>query len=317
MRQAVVRNVLARHRSRAMTSAAVIIDGSALAKSIRAQVAAKIMTIQAIHPSFMPQLAIVQAGDRPDSSTYVRMKTKAAEEVGIKLKHVRLSQEASVDQVLQVVNELNDDSHVSGILVQLPLGDHIKADGERLVTEAIRPEKDVDGFHPYNVGHLASRASDPLFAPCTPLGVIRLLEFTGFPIAGAHAVVLGRSDIVGNPVASMLRSRDATVTQCHSRTRNIEEYVKSADILVSAIGRAEYVKGGWIKPGAVVIDVGINYVPDPTKKSGQRLVGDVEFGAASAVASFITPVPGGVGPMTVAMLMVNTLQSAERMHKGN
>jgi methylenetetrahydrofolate dehydrogenase (NADP+)/methenyltetrahydrofolate cyclohydrolase/formyltetrahydrofolate synthetase len=184
--------------------------------------------------------------------------------------------------------------------------------------EAISPEKDVDGFHPYNIGHLASRAADPLFTPCTPAAVIRLLESTGVPIAGAHAVVLGRSDIVGNPVAYMLRSLDATVTQCHTRTRNVEAFAKNADIIVSAVGNPEFVKGSWIKPGAIVIDVGINYVSDSTKKSGQRLVGDVEFSAASAVASHLTPVPGGVGPMTVAMLMVNTLQAAERLwNKGH
>ncbi|KAF8746136.1 hypothetical protein AX14_000183 [Amanita brunnescens Koide BX004] len=302
-------------RTRAMATSDRIIDGAAIAKSFRAEVAARIQATQAQDPTFFPQLAIVQAGKRTDSSTYVRAKEKAAAEVGIKFRHVQLPAEAAVDQIVQVVKELNDDEQVHGILVQLPLGDHITADSERLVTESVSPEKDVDGFHPYNIGHLASRASDPLFAPCTPSGVMHLLEHTGVPIAGAHAVVLGRSDIVGSPVASMLRRRDATVTQCHSLTRNVEEYVKTADILVSAIGKAEYVKGSWIKPGAVVIDVGINYVPDPTKKSGQRLVGDVEFNAAAAVASHITPVPGGVGPMTVALLMGNTLESAERMWK--
>ncbi|KAI0934512.1 hypothetical protein AcV5_006333 [Taiwanofungus camphoratus] len=168
-------------------------------------------------------------------------------------------------------------------------------------------------FHAYNIGHLSSRASDPLFTPCTPTGVIRLLDSTGVPISGSRAVVLGRSDIVGSPVAAMLRNRDATVTQCHSRTKNLPEIVKGADIVVSAIGKPEFVQGSWLKPGAVVIDVGTNYIPDATKKSGQRLVGDVDFASASAVASHITPVPGGVGPMTVAMLMANTLSSAERL----
>ncbi|KAF8628340.1 hypothetical protein AX15_003882 [Amanita polypyramis BW_CC] len=300
-----------------MTTSAKVIDGTALAKSIRSQVAARIKSMKVHHPDFQPHLAIVQAGERPDSSTYVRMKAKAAGEVGVELDHVKLPAETTVERFIQVIKELNDNDKVNGILVQLPLGDHIMPDGERLVTEAVSPDKDVDGFHPYNIGHLSSRASDPLFAPCTPSGVIRLLESTGVPIAGSHAVVLGRSDIVGNPVAAMLRSRDATVTQCHRRTKNVEDFVKNADIVVSAIGSAEYVKGSWIKPGAVVIDVGINYVPDSTKKSGQRLVGDIEFGTASAVASYITPVPGGVGPMTVAMLMVNTLQSAERMWKNS
>ncbi|KAK7054893.1 tetrahydrofolate synthase [Paramarasmius palmivorus] len=258
------------------------IDGNAIAQSIRENVASRIKSFKAQFPRFQPQLVIVQAGERPDSSTYVRMKAKAAQEVGIKYRHVPLRAEATVDEIVQVVRTLNDDDTVSGILVQLPLGDHVTPEGERLVTEAVSPEKDVDGP-------------------------------PGKSIAGTNAVVLGRSDIVGSPVAYMLRNRDATVTQCHSRTQNIEQIIKEADILVSAIGKPEFVKGSWIKPGAVVIDVGINYVPDSTKKSGQRLVGDVEYSTAFKVASHITPVPGGVGPMTVAMLMENTLKSAERL----
>ncbi|KAG5728009.1 C-1-tetrahydrofolate synthase, cytoplasmic [Termitomyces sp. T112] len=289
------------------------INGTALAKSIRVTAADRIKNFQAKYPRFQPTLAIVQAGERPDSSTYVRMKAKAAEEIGIKFKHVLVPAETSPDEIVGIVGKLNDDTQISGILVQLPLGEHVTPEDERRVTEAISPEKDVDGFHAYNIGHLSSRASDPLFAPCTPSAVIRLLESTGVPISGSTVVVLGRSDIVGSPVASMLRHRDATVTQCHSRTRNIEAIIGTADILVAAIGKAEFVKGSWLKPGAVVIDVGINYVPDATKKSGQRLVGDVEYSSASQVASYITPVPGGVGPMTVAMLMENTLDSAERL----
>ncbi|THH19314.1 hypothetical protein EW146_g1836 [Bondarzewia mesenterica] len=294
------------------SGSAKLIDGTAIAKSIRQGVAERIKSIQAKHPRFQPQLAIIQAGKRPDSSVYVRMKTKAAEEVGVTFKHITLSSEAQVEDVVDVVQKLNNDESISGILVQLPLGDHVGADGERTVTEAVSPEKDVDGFHAYNIGLLSSRASSPLFAPCTPAGVIRLLESTGVTIAGANAVVLGRSDIVGSPVAAMLRHKDATVTQCHSRTKNLPDIVKGADILVSAIGKPEFVQGSWIKPGAVVLDVGTNYVPDSSKKSGQRLVGDVHFASASNVASYITPVPGGVGPMTVAQLMVNTLKSAER-----
>ncbi|KAF7304887.1 FTHFS-domain-containing protein [Mycena kentingensis (nom. inval.)] len=296
-----------------LTRSTMSIDGTALAKSVRDAVASKIAAKQATFPRFQPQLAIVQAGERPDSSVYVRMKAKAAEEVGIKFRHVALPATASVDDVIATVQQLNADDQVSGILVQLPLGEHVSAEGERLVTEAVSPEKDVDGFHAYNIGHLSSRASVPLFSPCTPSAVIRLLESTAVPIAGANAVVLGRSDIVGSPVASMLRNRDATVTQCHSRTKDIESIVKTADILVAAVGKAQFVQGSWIKPGAAVIDVGINYVPDATKKSGQRLVGDVDYDAAKDVAGFITPVPGGVGPMTVAMLMENTLISAERL----
>ncbi|KAI0934511.1 hypothetical protein AcV5_006333 [Taiwanofungus camphoratus] len=295
------------------TSGARTIDGTAVAKSIRDEVAGRIRSLQAQHPRFQPLLAIIQAGARPDSSVYVRMKARAAEEVGIKFKHINIPAESEIDEIVEIVRKLNDDQAVSGILVQLPLGAHVGADGERTVTEAVSPEKDVDGFHAYNIGHLSSRASDPLFTPCTPTGVIRLLDSTGVPISGSRAVVLGRSDIVGSPVAAMLRNRDATVTQCHSRTKNLPEIVKGADIVVSAIGKPEFVQGSWLKPGAVVIDVGTNYIPDATKKSGQRLVGDVDFASASAVASHITPVPGGVGPMTVAMLMANTLSSAERL----
>ncbi|KAF7789511.1 hypothetical protein EIP86_000457 [Pleurotus ostreatoroseus] len=293
-------------------AAANIIDGTALAKTVRDGVAQRIKDLRAKNPRFQPQLAIIQAGARPDSSVYVRMKSKAAHEVGIAFKHVTLPEDASVDTVVQVVQKLNNDPAVSGILVQLPLGSHINDEQERTVTEAVSPEKDVDGFHAYNIGHLSSRASSPLFSPCTPAGVIKLLDYAGVPIAGSHTVVLGRSDIVGSPVAAMLRKRDATVTQCHSRTRDLPAIVKDADIVVSAIGQAQFVKGEWLKPGAVVIDVGTNYIPDATRKSGQRLVGDVDFESAVTVASHITPVPGGVGPMTVAMLMENTLQAAER-----
>ncbi|KZT32654.1 FTHFS-domain-containing protein [Sistotremastrum suecicum HHB10207 ss-3] len=290
---------------------ASVIDGTAIAKSVRDQVAQRISSLKTQYPRFQPQLAIVQAGARSDSSLYVRMKAKAAEEVGVTFKHVTLPAEATVEEIVDVVSGLNQDQTVSGILVQLPLGDHVNNEDERKVTEAISPEKDVDGFHAYNIGHLSSRASEPLFTPCTPAGVIRLIESTGVPIAGANAVVLGRSDIVGSPVAAMLRKRDATVTQCHSRTKGLQDIVKHADILVSAIGKPQLVQGSWIKPGAVVIDVGTNYISDPTKKSGQRLVGDVNYASALPVASHITPVPGGVGPMTVAMLMHNTLKSAE------
>ncbi|RDX56536.1 C-1-tetrahydrofolate synthase [Lentinus brumalis] len=294
-------------------SKAQIIDGTAIAKSIREEVAGKIKSLQSQFPRFKPQLAIIQAGARPDSAVYVRMKAKAAEEVGIAFKHVTLPEDAEVNDIVDIVQKLNEDDSVSGILVQLPLGPHVGADGERTVTEAISPQKDVDGFHAYNIGHLSSRASEPLFTPCTPTGVIHLLDSTGVKISGSRAVVLGRSDIVGSPVAAMLRHRDATVTQCHSRTQNLPDIVKEADIIVSAIGKPQYVQGSWIKPGAVVIDVGTNYIPDATKKSGQRLVGDVDFDSAAAVASHITPVPGGVGPMTVAMLMSNTLKAAERL----
>ncbi|KAF8329155.1 FTHFS-domain-containing protein [Cantharellus anzutake] len=292
---------------------AQIIDGTAIAKAVRDEVSERIASLRARYPSFQSHLVIIQAGANPSSSIYVRMKLKAAQEAGIKTTHVQLEEGVSVDEVIKQVTLLNADETVSGILVQLPLGDHVSPEAERRVTEAISPEKDVDGFHAYNIGHLSSRASQPIFTPCTPDGVIRLIDSTGVPIAGAHAVVLGRSDIVGSPVAAMLRKRDATVTQCHSRTNNLQNHIHDADILVAAIGKPEFVKGEWIKPGAVVIDVGTNYIPDSTKKSGQRLVGDVDFASASKVAGHITPVPGGVGPMTVAILMFNTLRSAERL----
>ncbi|KAF9500864.1 FTHFS-domain-containing protein [Pleurotus eryngii] len=291
---------------------ATVLDGNAIAKLIRDKVGGRIRSIQSTFPRFRPQLAVVQAGTRPDSSTYVRMKAKAAEEVGISFNHVSVPAESTVEEIVEIVQKLNANEAISGILVQLPLGQHIDAQGERTITESISPEKDVDGFHAYNIGHLSSKASDPLFSPCTPAAVIRLLEETGKSLSGAHAVVLGRSDIVGSPVASLLRNKDATVTQCHSRTKDIEGIVKTADVVVAAIGRAEFVQGSWLKPGASVIDVGINFVPDATKKSGQRLVGDVEFESAYKVASHITPVPGGVGPMTVAMLMENTFKAAQR-----
>ena len=241
------------------------------------------------------------------------MKAKAAAEAGIAFQHKILDASADVREVVRAVDALNADPSVHGLLVQLPLSDGIGHVGERAVTEAVSADKDVDGFGALNIGKLQSRADEPLFAPCTPAGCIALIESTGVPIAGANAVVLGRSDIVGSPVCAMLRRKDATVTQLHSRSKDIQAHLSRADIVVAAIGKAEFVRGEWLKPGCVVIDVGTNFVPDASKKSGQRLVGDVHFESAKAVASFITPVPGGVGPMTVAMLMQNTFVSAERV----
>lgn len=285
-----------------------IIDGTQIAKQLRDQVAAKI----AADSSLKPTLVVIQQGSRPDSTTYVRMKQKAAEECSIRFLHIVLPAEASEEVVAKEITRLNDDPSVDGLLVQLPLSPHIGSAGERRITELVSPDKDVDGFHAYNIGLLSSRASEPLFTPCTPAGVIRLIEHTGISISGKHAVVLGRSDIVGSPVCALLRRKDATVTQCHSRTSNLSEILKTADIVVSAIGQAKFVKGEWLKKGCVVVDVGTNFIPDSTKKSGQRLVGDVDFESAAPVAAQITPVPGGVGPMTVAMLMENTLLSAQR-----
>ena len=287
-----------------------------LYSALRQGIAARIADTRAKFPRFEPSLVIVQQGARSDSSTYVKMKLKAAAEAGIKCHLVQLGgaeDGIGEQEVMAEVERLNADSDVHGIIVQLPLSDDIGRDGERRITEAVSPEKDVDGFHAYNIGLLSSRASEPLFAPCTPAGVMLLLESTGVDISGKHAVVLGRSDIVGSPVCALLRRKDATVTQCHSRTKNLEQLVKQADIVVAAIGVPRFVQGSWLKPGAIVIDVGTNFIDDATRKSGSRLVGDVDFDSARETASFITPVPGGVGPMTVAMLMENTVLSAQRL----
>ncbi|PWN51754.1 FTHFS-domain-containing protein [Violaceomyces palustris] len=296
---------------------AKLIDGTALAKEVRSRVAQRIAEIRQQHKGFQPHLCIMQVGSMSASSTYIRMKKQAAEECGMRYTHVQLPEGASEKEIIESVKQLNEDITVDGVLVQLPLGDHIDSDAERRVTEAVSPEKDVDGFHALNIGHLSSKACNPLFFPCTPAGCIKLLEKAGITnMAGLHAVVIGRSDIVGNPVTSLLRSRDCTVTQVHSKTADLQAHLAKADVVVAAMGKAEYVKGSWLKKGAVVIDVGTNFVDDATKKSGYRLVGDVEFSSASEVASAITPVPGGVGPMTVAMLMENVLQSAERSLEG-
>lgn len=261
----------------------------------------------------MPHLAIVQVGKQGASSTYIRMKMQAAEQCGIRATHVQLPEDADEHAISAEVRRLNEDDSVDGILVQLPLGDHISADAERRITELVQPDKDVDGFHTLNIGQLSSRACNPNFLPCTPAGVIALLKDAGLDdLSGKHAVVMGRSDIVGNPMASLLRGRNCTVTQVHSKSQNVKELVKQADIVVAAVGVPRLVEADWIKPGAVVIDVGTNFVPDATKKSGQRLVGDVNYESVVSVAAAITPVPGGVGPMTVAMLMENVLIAATR-----
>lgn len=286
---------------------AKIIDGKAVAARIRAEVAAKVEAMEAEH-GFRPGLATVLVGEDPASQTYVRMKHKACEEAGIVSFRHELPADASQAEVEGLVRELNANPQVHGILVQLPLPKHLN---EEAVLNAISIEKDVDGFHPLNIGRLSMKGREPLFVPCTPYGVIVLLEEAGVTFEGANAVVLGRSNIVGMPAAMLLVHRNATVTICHSRTKDLPAVCRQADILVAAVGRAEMVRGDWIKPGAVVIDVGTNQKEDPNAKRGYRLVGDVAFDEAVEVAGAITPVPGGVGPMTIAMLMQNTLRGAE------
>ena len=286
---------------------AQIIDGKLIAQQVRDEVAAEV-TKRTATGKPQPVLATVLVGDRVDSATYVASKGKACQELGMGSVNHHLPADISQADLEKVIKELNSDPKVNGILVQLPLPSHL--DEER-VLQLISIEKDVDGFSPINIGRLAQKGREPLFVPCTPFGCIYLLEKAGVKIEGANAVVLGRSNIVGMPAALLLISKNATVTVCHSRTKNLPDVIRQADILIAAIGKTEMVKGDWIKPGAAVIDVGINSKPDATKKSGYRLVGDVDYAEAVEVAGYITPVPGGVGPMTIAMLMRNTLRAAQ------
>lgn len=286
---------------------AKLIDGKAIARQLREEVAAEVQNrLRQGKPR--PGLATVLVGDRPDSAAYVAAKQKACQELGMVSFHRPLSAEISQEALEAEIRALNADPAVNGILVQLPLPAHLN---EERVLALINIEKDVDGFSPLNIGRLAQKGREPLFVPCTPYGCIYLLEKSGVKMEGANAVVLGRSNIVGMPAALLLVGKNATVTVCHSRTQNLPQVIRQADILIAAIGKAEMVRGGWIKPGAAVIDVGINSLPDPTRKSGHRLVGDVHFAEAEQVAGFLTPVPGGVGPMTIAMLMKNTLRAAQ------
>ncbi|HSL29872.1 MAG TPA: bifunctional methylenetetrahydrofolate dehydrogenase/methenyltetrahydrofolate cyclohydrolase FolD [Anaerolineales bacterium] len=286
---------------------AQIIDGKQIAQQVREEVAAKVAERTAAGKP-KPTLATVLVGDRPDSAAYVASKQKACAELGMGSISKHVPADISQEDLEQLIKSLNDDKAVNGILVQLPLPSHLN---EERVLQLVSIEKDVDGFSPINIGRLAQKGREPLFVPCTPYGCIYLLEKSGVRIEGANAVVLGRSNIVGMPAALLLIGRNATVTVCHSRTKDLPGVVRQADIVIAAIGKTEMVRGDWIKPGAAVIDVGINSVPDATRKSGHRLVGDVCFEEAKEVAGYITPVPGGVGPMTIAMLMNNTLRAAE------
>jgi methylenetetrahydrofolate dehydrogenase (NADP+)/methenyltetrahydrofolate cyclohydrolase len=273
-----------------------IVDGKATATAITAKLAERVATLP-----FRPGLAVVLVGDDPASTVYVRTKDRAAKAAGIAVHTIRLPVDTSEEMLLTQIARLNTDPAIDGILVQLPLPAHID---QQTVIEAVDPEKDVDGFHPLNVGRLAS--GHPGMVPCTPLGVMKLLAEAGVALEGARALVLGRSAIVGRPMVTLLLGANATVTVAHSRTRNLAAECRRADVLVAAVGKPELVRGDWIAPGAAVIDVGVNRLPDG------RLVGDVAFAEAAAVARAITPVPGGVGPMTIACLLENTVTAALR-----
>lgn len=285
---------------------ATIIDGKAIAAQIRGEVAEKVSALKA--KGITPCLAVILVGENPASVSYVTGKQKALAEVGMADRSLHLPESTTEEELLKIIDNLNKDTAVHGILVQLPLPEHIN---EEKVLLAIDPEKDVDGFHPMNVGNLV--IGKKAFLPCTPHGIIVLLEKMGIETRGKHAVVIGRSNIVGKPVSLLLARKETncTVTICHTGTKNMAEMTRQADILIAATGRPHTVTKDMVKPGAVVIDVGVNRIPDDTKKSGFRLTGDCDYADLLETASFITPVPGGVGPMTIAMLMFNTLESAE------
>jgi len=289
---------------------AKILDGKQLAAHMRADIATQVAELQAQH-GITPGLGVILIGVDPASTSYVTAKEKACEEAGMYSQDVRVAAETTQEEALALVRRMNADPRIHGILVQLPLPKHID---EAAVIHAIAPEKDVDGFTPVNLGRMMNGES--CFLPCTPHGIIQMLIHAGVETSGKHAVVVGRSNIVGKPVAHLLMRKakggNATVTVCHTGTQDLSVFTRQADILVVAAGRPNTVTGEMIKPGAVVIDVGVNRIPDATKKNGFRLVGDVDFDSAAQVASLITPVPGGVGPMTITMLLYNTLESARR-----
>lgn len=286
---------------------AQLIDGKKVAARVRDEVGEAVAAMKEKH-NYTPGLATVLVGEDPASDTYVRSKQRMCERLGIRSVGHKLPADASQEEVVALVAKLNADPEINGILVQLPMPKHID---EEAVLNTIDLEKDVDGFHPVNIGRLAMKGRNPLFIPCTPAGCMELLADAGVETNGAEAVIVGRSNIVGLPMAMLLQKANATVTICHSRTKDLTEHLKRADIVVAAIGWAEMIKGDMLKPGAAVIDVGINRVDDDTRERGYRLTGDVEFDSAAEVAGAITPVPGGVGPMTIAMLMKNTLRAAE------
>jgi len=285
------------------------IDGKAIADEIQTNIQNEVAKLKEETGGKTPGLAVVLVGERKDSQTYVRMKQQAAEKVGMHF--ILKSFPASIQQneLLGEVQALNTDPSIHGLIVQLPLPEHIH---EKQILDAVSYEKDIDGFHPLNMGALCMKGRDPLFVPCTPKGCLVLLDRYVGDLDGKNVVVLGRSNIVGIPVAMLCLHRNATVTICHSRTQDLAGIVKRADIIIAAVGKPQLVKKEWVKEGAVVIDVGTNAVEDKTRKTGFRLVGDVDYNGVKEVASFISPVPGGVGPMTVAMLLTNTLESFKR-----
>jgi methylenetetrahydrofolate dehydrogenase (NADP+) / methenyltetrahydrofolate cyclohydrolase len=287
--------------------AASIIDGKKLAEDIRAQLALRVQALLA--KGVVPGLAVILVGEDPASVSYVTAKEKACEEAGMKSIERRLPATASEEELIALVRSFNDDPAVHGILVQLPLPKHI---AEKRIIDAIHPDKDVDGFTPINVGKML--LGDPCFLPCTPHGVLKLIERAGVATKGAHAVVVGRSNIVGKPLANLLIRKEinATLTVCHTGTPDMAYHTRQADILIACAGVPELITADMVKPGACVIDVGVNRVDDPSKAKGWRLAGDVDFNAVKEVAGSITPVPGGVGPMTITMLLYNTVESAER-----
>ncbi len=285
---------------------AKIINGKEVARSIHEEIRKETEELKT--RGIIPGLATVLVGEDPASKSYVKAKRRACEEDGIQSFHHPLPAETSQEALLTLIAELGADPKVHGILVQLPVPGHID---ENAVIKAIPPHKDVDGFHPENLGKLGLKGEDALFAPCTPAGVLELLKRAEVPVSGARAVVLGRSKIVGLPAALLLLRNDATVTVCHSRTKDLPAVTREADILIAAIGRANFVTAKMVKPGAAVIDVGVNRVEDASRKRGYRLVGDCDFESVAEVAGYLTPVPGGVGPMTIAMLMKNTVRAAQ------
>ena len=287
---------------------AQLIDGKKLAAETRAEIARGVAALKA-EKGVTPGLAVILVGDNPASVSYVTAKEKACREAGMLSREIRMPATVTEDELIAEIAKLNADPAIHGILVQLPLP---KGFSEKRVIDAIAPEKDVDGFTPVNVGRML--IGDDCFLPCTPHGIIKLIEVTGMDLAGKHAVVIGRSNIVGKPVAALLsrKSVNATVTLCHTGTKDLKAFTRTADVVVVAAGRPNTLTGDMLKPGAVVIDVGVNRVPDATKEKGYRLCGDADFASCAEVASAITPVPGGVGPMTITMLLWNTLESARK-----